>query len=129
MDVNEERGVVLGEDKKYYPTAEEVYGADTETLVENEDAQPLEQPIIAPIKVKNIEASGQRLAGGSVGAQVSAQDAEVSMKVSEEFCSVWREKRVEWDATCASLVNYITVKRRCLTCCSSNRMTSSTSGC
>lgn len=85
MDVNEERGVVLGEDKKYYPTAEEVYGADTETLVENEDAQPLEQPIIAPIKVKNIEASGQRLAGGSVGAQVSAQDAEVSMKVSEEF--------------------------------------------
>ena len=85
MDVNEETAIVLGEDKKYYPTAEEVYGADTETLVENEDAQPLEQPIIAPIKVKNIEASGQRLTGGSVGAQVSAQDAEVSMKVSEEF--------------------------------------------
>jgi len=85
MDVNMETAIVLGEDKKYYPTAEEVYGADTETLVENEDAQPLEQPIIAPIKVKNIEASGQRFTGGSIGAQASAQDAEVSMKVSEEF--------------------------------------------
>ena len=34
--------VVLHEDKKYYPSAEEVYGKDTETLVMEEDAQPLE---------------------------------------------------------------------------------------
>ena len=34
--------VVLHEDKKYYPTAEEVYGKETETLVMDEDAQPLE---------------------------------------------------------------------------------------
>jgi hypothetical protein len=34
--------VVLHEDKKYYPSAEEVYGQETETLVMDEDAQPLE---------------------------------------------------------------------------------------
>lgn len=34
--------VVLHEDKKYYPTAEETYGGETETLVMEEDAQPLE---------------------------------------------------------------------------------------
>lgn len=34
--------VVLHEDKKYYPTAEETYGEGTETLVMEEDAQPLE---------------------------------------------------------------------------------------
>lgn len=37
-----ENAVVLHEDKKYYPSAEEVYGAETETLVMEEDAQPLE---------------------------------------------------------------------------------------
>ena len=31
--------VVLHEDKKYYPTAEETYGPDTEALVMEEDAQ------------------------------------------------------------------------------------------
>jgi hypothetical protein len=43
--VDEEGGglaVVLNEDKKYYPTAEELYGKETETLVMEEDAQPLE---------------------------------------------------------------------------------------
>ncbi|GAB2277894.1 hypothetical protein Dimus_012596 [Dionaea muscipula] len=42
--------VVLAEDKKYYPTAEEIYGDDVETLVMDEDEQPLEQPIIKPVK-------------------------------------------------------------------------------
>ena len=37
--------IVLHEDKKYYPTAEEVYGKETETLVMEEDAQPLEVPL------------------------------------------------------------------------------------
>eukprot|EP00201_Polytomella_parva_P023615 CAMPEP_0175046266 /NCGR_PEP_ID=MMETSP0052_2-20121109/4931_1 /TAXON_ID=51329 ORGANISM="Polytomella parva, Strain SAG 63-3" /NCGR_SAMPLE_ID=MMETSP0052_2 /ASSEMBLY_ACC=CAM_ASM_000194 /LENGTH=1056 /DNA_ID=CAMNT_0016309985 /DNA_START=63 /DNA_END=3230 /DNA_ORIENTATION=+ len=49
--------VVLHEDKKYYPTAEEVYGADVEALVMEEDAQPLEQPIVAPLKQKKIEST------------------------------------------------------------------------
>ena len=49
--------MVLHEDKKYYPTAEEVYGPDTETLVMEEDAQPLEVPIVAPIKHKKVHSA------------------------------------------------------------------------
>ncbi|KAG9457723.1 hypothetical protein H6P81_002231 [Aristolochia fimbriata] len=48
MDVDNQ--IVLAEDKKYYPTAEEVYGEDVETLVMDEDEQPLEQPIIKPVR-------------------------------------------------------------------------------
>jgi U5 small nuclear ribonucleoprotein component len=33
-------------DKQYYPTAEQVYGKNVEALVEEEDAQPLSEPII-----------------------------------------------------------------------------------
>ncbi|KAF8072579.1 hypothetical protein HT031_000239 [Scenedesmus sp. PABB004] len=47
--------IVLAEDKKYYPTAEETYGAGTEALVMEEDAQPLEVPIIAPVSAKKHE--------------------------------------------------------------------------
>ena len=43
---------VLHEDKKYYPTAEEVYGPDVETIVQEEDAQPLTEPIIQPVRLK-----------------------------------------------------------------------------
>ncbi|KAI0839137.1 P-loop containing nucleoside triphosphate hydrolase protein [Hypoxylon sp. FL0890] len=55
MEVDDEgpsNAVILHEDKQYYPTAQQVYGADVETLVEEEDAQPLSQPIIAPVDVK-----------------------------------------------------------------------------
>ncbi|KAK3309945.1 P-loop containing nucleoside triphosphate hydrolase protein [Chaetomium strumarium] len=60
MDVDDEgpsNAVVLHEDKQYYPTAAQVYGEEVETLVQEEDAQPLTQPIIAPIEQKkfNIE--------------------------------------------------------------------------
>jgi U5 small nuclear ribonucleoprotein component len=44
--------VILHEDKQYYPSASEVYGEGVETLVQEEDAQPLTEPIIAPIKVR-----------------------------------------------------------------------------
>lgn len=50
-----ENQVVLAEDKKYYPTAEEVYGEDVETLVMDEDELPLEQPIIKPVKTLKFE--------------------------------------------------------------------------
>lgn len=33
--------IVLHEDKKYYPSAEEVYGPDVETIVQEEDTQAL----------------------------------------------------------------------------------------
>ncbi|KXJ91499.1 P-loop containing nucleoside triphosphate hydrolase protein [Microdochium bolleyi] len=44
--------VVLHEDRRYYPTAQEVYGEDVETMVQEEDAQPLTQPIVAPVEIK-----------------------------------------------------------------------------
>ncbi|KAI1259496.1 P-loop containing nucleoside triphosphate hydrolase protein [Xylariaceae sp. FL1019] len=55
MDVDDDgpsNAVILHEDKQYYPTAQQVYGADVETLVQEEDAQPLTQPIVAPVEVK-----------------------------------------------------------------------------
>ncbi|KAI6680240.1 hypothetical protein NL676_034121 [Syzygium grande] len=48
-DVDMENQIILAEDKKHYPTAEEVYGEDVETRVMYEDEQPLEQPIIEPV--------------------------------------------------------------------------------
>ncbi|KAF8167548.1 Calreticulin family-domain-containing protein [Crassisporium funariophilum] len=54
MEVDEpsHKAVVLHEDKQYYPSAEDVYGPGVETLVQEEDAQPLSEPIIAPVKVR-----------------------------------------------------------------------------
>ncbi|RAL01503.1 116 kDa U5 small nuclear ribonucleoprotein component [Aspergillus ibericus CBS 121593] len=55
MDVDDEgpsNAVVLHEDKQYYPSAQQVYGEDVETLVQEEDAQPLSEPIIAPVQQK-----------------------------------------------------------------------------
>eukprot|EP00743_Colponemidia_sp_Colp-15_P002126 GILK01002308.1.p1 GENE.GILK01002308.1~~GILK01002308.1.p1 ORF type:complete len:1002 (+),score=162.07 GILK01002308.1:66-3008(+) len=49
-----ETAIVLQEDKKYYPDAEELY-PDAETLVEEEDTQPITEPIIAPVKTKNFD--------------------------------------------------------------------------
>lgn len=49
---DEEMQVVLHEDKKYYPTAEEIYGTEVETIVQEEDTQPLTKPIIDPVKNK-----------------------------------------------------------------------------
>lgn len=60
IDEAASNAVVLHEDKKYYPTANEVYGADVEALVQEEDAQPLTQPIVEPVKVRqfSIEEKG-----------------------------------------------------------------------
>ncbi|KAL2271245.1 hypothetical protein VTJ83DRAFT_616 [Remersonia thermophila] len=55
MDIDDEgprNAVVLYEDKQYYPTAAQVYGEGVETLVQEEDAQPLTQPIVAPVEQK-----------------------------------------------------------------------------
>jgi len=41
--------VILHEDKKYYPSAEEIYGKGVETTVQDEDTQPLEKPIVQPV--------------------------------------------------------------------------------
>lgn len=46
---------MLQEDKNYYPEAEEVYGKGVEALVEEEDTQPLTEPIIPPITTKDFD--------------------------------------------------------------------------
>lgn len=60
-DDHNEMQVVLHEDKKYYPTAEEVYGPEVETIVQEEDNQPLTEPIIAPVKKKKFAMTEQDL--------------------------------------------------------------------
>eukprot|EP00794_Sanderia_malayensis_P011954 gene11954-13191_t len=60
-EVEPEMAVVLHEDKKYYPSAEEVYGADVETLVQEEDEQALTDPIIKPIVRKRFALVEQEL--------------------------------------------------------------------
>ena len=52
VDEGPSNAVVLHEDKQYYPSASEVYGEDVETMVQEEDAQPLSVPIVEPIKVR-----------------------------------------------------------------------------
>jgi 116 kDa U5 small nuclear ribonucleoprotein component len=55
MDVEDEgpsNAVILHEDKQYYPTAQQVYGRDVETMVQEEDTQSLAQPIIEPVVQK-----------------------------------------------------------------------------
>ncbi|XP_066910456.1 116 kDa U5 small nuclear ribonucleoprotein component-like [Clytia hemisphaerica] len=62
VDVDEvSQAVVLHEDKKYYPSAQEVYGPDVETLVEEEDEQPLTEPIIKPVNKKKFALVEQEL--------------------------------------------------------------------
>ncbi|KAL3470465.1 P-loop containing nucleoside triphosphate hydrolase protein [Aspergillus californicus] len=54
MEVDEgpSNAVILHEDKQYYPSAQQVYGGDVETMVQEEDSQPLSEPIIAPVTQK-----------------------------------------------------------------------------
>ncbi|EEB05402.1 GTPase Cwf10 [Schizosaccharomyces japonicus yFS275] len=47
-----ENAVVLHEDKSYYPSAANVYGEDVDVMVQEEDTQPLTEPIVAPIREK-----------------------------------------------------------------------------
>lgn len=51
----------MHEDKKYYPTALEVYGPDVETIVQEEDAQPLDKPLIEPVKRMKFQLKEQNL--------------------------------------------------------------------
>lgn len=44
--------MILHDDKTYYQSAQALYGDQVETMVQEEDAQPLTQPIIEPIKVR-----------------------------------------------------------------------------
>ncbi|ETL92310.1 hypothetical protein L917_09362, partial [Phytophthora nicotianae] len=57
---DEDNAIVLHEDKQYYPDASDVYG-DAETLVMEEDAQPIEKPIIEPVKTKSFSVLEQKI--------------------------------------------------------------------
>jgi len=52
--------IVLHEDRKYYPDADEVFHG-AEVMIEDEDAQGIEEPIIKPIVVKSFEAMEEGL--------------------------------------------------------------------
>jgi U5 small nuclear ribonucleoprotein component len=54
VEVSSATDIVLHEDKKYYPDAEEVFEG-AEVLVEEEDGQTLEEPIIKPVVTKNFD--------------------------------------------------------------------------
>lgn len=63
MEVDDEgpsNAVVLHEDKQYYPSASQVYGPDVETLVQEEDTQTLQQPIVQPIERKRFTIGEER---------------------------------------------------------------------
>lgn len=55
FDPTRGRSVVLSEDKEYYASAEEVY-PNVEVLVQEEDTQPLDKPIIDPVKGRSLYA-------------------------------------------------------------------------
>ena len=52
--------VVLYEDKRYYPESSEVY-PEAETLIMEEDAQPITSPIIAPVKLPTFQKTEKHL--------------------------------------------------------------------
>ena len=68
--------VVLHEDKRYYPSARDVYGPGVETLAEEEDAQPIEVPIIAPRRATRVEVGGVSGGGGRRLREAAAEAAE-----------------------------------------------------
>jgi 116 kDa U5 small nuclear ribonucleoprotein component N-terminus len=85
--VSMESAIVLHEDKKYYPEAEEVYPT-AETLVQDEDTQPLTQPIIAPIKSKQFSALEKDIPETTVSliVPVLRKDAPVAPYLHVSFC-------------------------------------------
>ncbi|SJX63094.1 probable ribosomal elongation factor EF-2 [Sporisorium reilianum f. sp. reilianum] len=61
VDESASNAVVLHEDKQYYPSASEVYGEEVETMVQEEDAQPLSVPIVEPVKIRRFAVQEQGL--------------------------------------------------------------------
>lgn len=46
---------------RYYPQAMEVYGPDVETIVQEEDTQALDQPLVEPVRRKKFQVREQQL--------------------------------------------------------------------
>ncbi|TKA82245.1 hypothetical protein B0A55_01711 [Friedmanniomyces simplex] len=60
-DTGPSNAVVLHEDKQYYPSSSQLYGPDVETLVQEEDTQTLQQPIVAPVEHKKFSVEEEGL--------------------------------------------------------------------
>ncbi|GMI59643.1 hypothetical protein ScalyP_jg4013 [Parmales sp. scaly parma] len=56
VDVSTTNQIVLHEDKEHYPSASDIYGSSVNVATIDEDSQPLEKPIIEPLKTKNFSA-------------------------------------------------------------------------
>ena len=82
--------VVLHEDKKYYPSAEEIYGPGTETILQDEDAQPLEEPIVAPSRGKSFEVFGG--GGGAGGGAPASAAGRAGDKEAEEAAAIAKSR-------------------------------------
>ncbi|KAL9936000.1 hypothetical protein V8E36_004842 [Tilletia maclaganii] len=65
VDEASSNAVVLHEEKKYYPTANETYGDNVEALVQEEDTQGIDVPIIEPVKTRKFAISEE--VGGAEG--------------------------------------------------------------
>ncbi|KAK9448518.1 P-loop containing nucleoside triphosphate hydrolase protein [Limtongia smithiae] len=72
VDTAPVNAVVLHEDKQYYPSAEQVYGTDVEAIVQEEDTQPLSEPIVAPVRTKKF--SVEQSAGVDLPSVVFSRD-------------------------------------------------------
>lgn len=55
VDESTSNAIVQYEDVSYYRTAQQIYGEDVETMVQEEDAQPLSEPIIKPVEQKKFQ--------------------------------------------------------------------------
>jgi translation elongation factor EF-G len=67
--------VVLFEDKQYYASAEQTFGPGVEALVMEEDAQPIEEPIIAPATRRRFERGDFSAAAADGGGAAAASSA------------------------------------------------------
>ena len=73
--------VVLHEDKRYYPAALEVFGPEVETIVQEEDNQPLDKPLVAPIKKKKFQLKEQDLPETVYSMEYVANMSRVNFKI------------------------------------------------
>jgi 116 kDa U5 small nuclear ribonucleoprotein component len=51
-DADPSSAIVLADDKQLYSTAAQVFGLDTEALVEEEDTQRISEPLVAPMRTR-----------------------------------------------------------------------------
>lgn len=91
---NLETAVVLHEDKDYFPSTSEVY-PEAETLVQDEDTQPLTAPIINPLKRFNFEQLEKKPPTTSFSTEyVLARCARVALAVPRTRCLMRLGERV-----------------------------------